>query len=157
MLWCAVQNTSIDEIEHVFFVRGHSENESDGIHARIEKASRHLDIYSTSQWATVIQGAKVRPPFYKVKEMSQDDFSDFKLVSKRFANTNMDTERERVRWLKIRKYCVSKAEPNAVMISYELDGEQVEMNVAQKVRRRSSELSANFDLQNAYVSPLPLT
>ena len=36
MLWWAAQHFDFEEIHHGFFVRGHSENESDSIHARIE-------------------------------------------------------------------------------------------------------------------------
>ncbi|KAK3802181.1 hypothetical protein RRG08_004471 [Elysia crispata] len=66
LLWAA-QHFDFEEINHVFFVRGHSENESESIHARIEASSKHVNVYTTSQWATVIQGAKRNAPYYKVK------------------------------------------------------------------------------------------
>lgn len=157
MMWYVIQNSMLLEIEHVFFVRGHSENESDSIHARIEKASKPISVYTTPQWATVIRGAKRTQPLYQVKEMSQDDFFDFKLVEKKLMNTNLDTERHKIQWMKIRKYVISNDAPNIINIFYELNGTPVQLNVEQKIRKRTSDLSANFPLHPAYSQPLPLS
>ena len=94
---------------------------------------------------------------YTVKEMVMGDFTDFKLVSSRFANTNIDSERQKVRWLDIRKYVVGKDEPNKVKVFYSLEATPVEMNLNQKITKRSAELTANFDPTNAYLMPLEVT
>ncbi|KAK3775652.1 hypothetical protein RRG08_049833 [Elysia crispata] len=76
---CGGQNRNrplnFDKICHGLLVRGHSENESDSIHARIEDASKHVKVYTTSQRATIIGRAKRNKPYYVVKEMVQEEFA----------------------------------------------------------------------------------
>ncbi|KAK3779715.1 hypothetical protein RRG08_013670 [Elysia crispata] len=71
MLWWAAQHFDFKEINHVFFVRGHSENERDSTHARTEASSKHVNVYTTSQWATVIQGAKRNACGVSLQTLSQ--------------------------------------------------------------------------------------
>lgn len=82
-------------------------------------------------------------PYYRVKEMCQEDFYDFKVVESKLVNTTIDKDQQKVPWLKIRKYVTEKDNPNMVNIYYELNGGPIHMNLAQKIRRRTSKLSAN--------------
>lgn len=95
IIWFAVQTTAIEEIDRV---KGQSENGSDSIHGRIERSSKDLDIYTISQWATVTQTAKKNPQMHTIRKMTQEDFLNSKDMSEKFANTNMGTGRQRVRW-----------------------------------------------------------
>ena len=57
----------------VYLEKGHTFNENDSIRAAVENVTRHLNLYTTSQWAGVIQTARRKHP-YKVYEMSLHDF-----------------------------------------------------------------------------------
>ena len=46
MLWYARHKFQFVEIEHVFFVRGHSQNEADSMHSVIERASKNFPVYT---------------------------------------------------------------------------------------------------------------
>ena len=56
--------------------------------------------------------------------MAQDNFLDIRLVSKKFACTNLDYhyQREKVKRLKIRRYKVKTSDPNTVKMFFELEG-----------------------------------
>ena len=140
MLWWAAQTFDFEEIHHTFFVRGHSENESDSIHSRIERASKHIEVFTTNQWATVIQGAKKNKPFYVVNEMVSQDFLAFKKMTKDIPNMNKSTDRENINYLKIRTYSVRKGDTNVSVKSSMLDSEFKQMNLLQSGRRSSLDI-----------------
>ena len=75
---------------------GHSENEADSIHSRIESRSRHMNVYTTSQWASIIQTAKVAEPHYQITEMVTRDFIDFKGITSELVNMDKDTDKVNV-------------------------------------------------------------
>lgn len=154
MLWWAAQKFDFQEIRHGFFVRGHSENESDSIHARIEAASKHVNVYTTPQWATIIQGAKRNKPYYTVTEMVQEDFLDFKQMSKQIINMNKTTDRETVKFMKIRLYSVRKGDP-LVTIHYNLNESAVQMNLFQS-GRKSIEMNLQMNPLPAYTEQLKI-
>ena len=95
----------------LFFIRGHSENESDSIQARIEAASKHVKVYTTSQWAAILGGAKRNKPFYVVKEMTQEDFSDLKYIRNQLPNMTKTVDRESLKFMSVGLYTVRKGDP----------------------------------------------
>lgn len=157
MLWWACQILQFEEISHTFFVRGHSENECDSIHSCIERHSKHIDVYTTDQWATVIQGAKKTNPRYQVSQMAQEDFLDFKNFSRSFINMNKDTEKESVMYTKIRQYTVRKGDP-CVEIKYSMNatGEETRQMDLFKSGRRESDFNVVLDLDHAYSGKIAL-
>lgn len=110
------------------------ENESDSIHAQIERHSKHIDVYTTGQWAATIRGAKKKSPFYKVTEMEQEDFLDFKSFSTQLINMSKTVKNEVVNFLKIRKYTVFKNN-HSFYISYSMDEEALKMNLLKHCRK----------------------
>jgi hypothetical protein len=56
-------------IDHYFVEKGHTQNEAGSVHVTIEKAAKHVNIYSSQQWYTLVQIAKKQQPHYAVKEM----------------------------------------------------------------------------------------
>ena len=50
-LWYALSKFEFEEIEHIFFVSGHSQNNGDSMHSVIERSSRHVSVYTPTQWA----------------------------------------------------------------------------------------------------------
>nr|XP_026497999.1 uncharacterized protein LOC113402096 isoform X2 [Vanessa tameamea] len=73
----AAKQLSID-IKHTFLEKGHTQNEGDSIHATIEKASRYKNIYTPSEWSSLIRWAKVKGAPYNVIDVSQNMIFDFK-------------------------------------------------------------------------------
>ena len=54
----SVINLPIQRIEHLFFVKGHSQMEGDSVHACIEKATKHAEIFSPEEWMTAVRLSK---------------------------------------------------------------------------------------------------
>ena len=78
MLWYALSKFEFEEIEHIFFVSGHSQNEGDSMHSVTERSSSHVSVYTPTQWAQTMRTAKRHAPLYIVEELDQSDFFDLK-------------------------------------------------------------------------------
>ena len=137
MLWIATNRFSIEEIEHVFFMRGHSKNENDSLHSAIEGASKALNVYTTAQWATVMRTARHTGPLYNVRELDTDDFCNFKKVAAMLANFDLDVDNKKVRWLDIKRIKVLKSGPRSFFFSYSVTGEYKDVNMTKRVRKQS--------------------
>ena len=96
MLWYALTAFTFEKVEHKFFERGHTFNENDSMHSTIETALRKLSVYETAQLATIIEGARIAKP-YEVAEMTEDDFFDFKELSKQVRNIDTTNDGEEVK------------------------------------------------------------
>lgn len=89
------------KIRHCFLTPGHTYNDADGVHARIEAATRDKDIYDLKEWIEHIRQAKVNNPMYVVKRMKRTDVLNLKaLVAKQ--NWDKDRERNKVEWNKVK-------------------------------------------------------
>ena len=154
MIWWAAQQINNQEIHHIFFVRGHSEQETDSIHGRIERASKYVEVYETTQWATVIRGAKRKPPMYVVTEMVSEDFLNFKNLCNTFINMSKTTSREVVKYMNIRRYSVRKGDP-CINIQYSMNAPIKRMNVFD-TGRRSTEIIDDVQPEQLYKERLGL-
>ena len=81
MLWYALRKFEFEEIEHIFFMSGHSQIESDSMHSVTELSSRHVSVYTSTQWAQTMRTAKLHAPLYIVEELDQSDFFDLKKMA----------------------------------------------------------------------------
>lgn len=135
MIWYSLNKFEFQEIEHNFFVKGHSKNENDSVHATIERVSKNVDVYTTPQWAGVMSTAKQSKPKYIVNEMDETKFFDFKYVATHLKNFDLDTDRQKIRWLNIRSMKLTKEEPNTVYILYNYDGQYHQLNLLQRIRK----------------------
>ena len=81
LLWFVLRKFNLTEIRHTFFVSGHSQNEVDNVHSRIEQESNPIDIFTTAQWAGCIRNARRKPPRFQVNELDLDDFYNIKDIS----------------------------------------------------------------------------
>ena len=81
MLWYALSKFEFEEIEHIFFVSGHSQNEGDSMYSVTERSSRHVSVYTPTQWAQTMRIAKRHAPLYIVKKLDQSDFFYFKKMA----------------------------------------------------------------------------
>ncbi|GFR66593.1 DNA repair protein rhp54 [Elysia marginata] len=155
MLWYIVQSTCIDEKEHNFFVRGHSENESDSVHSRISRESKDLSIYTTGQWAATIRNAKHSLPKYQVTEMAQEDFLDFCKIADKFKNVRLDGNKEKVNWLHLKRYAVKKETVNEIRVFTGYKGQGRTIHLTHNLKKSSQELSHHtINLEQAYSAPL---
>ena len=119
MLWYCIKRFDLTSIEHKYLEKGHTQNENDSMHSAIESASRNISVYTTPQWATIIQTARRNQP-YSVKEMSSTDFYDFKLLSENIKNFEINTENDRLYWNQIKTLRLSSQNQKHVAVSYRL-------------------------------------
>ncbi|WAQ93514.1 hypothetical protein MAR_005985, partial [Mya arenaria] len=101
MLWFCLLKFKLTSITHRYLEKGNTQNENDSINTTIEKASKHVKIYTTPQWAAVIRMKRRGHP-YNVREMSFKDFIDFKQLSKNIKNFEVNTDGLKVYWNKIK-------------------------------------------------------
>ena len=59
-------------------------------------SSKHMRIFTTSQWAFVISTAKVEKSHFEVTEMVTANFRDFKAATKDIIKMDIDTNKENV-------------------------------------------------------------
>lgn len=136
-----------------FLVKGHTQNEGDSMHARIERASRNKALYVPSHWRKIMRSAKVKGEPYAVKKMSQKDFVDIKDLT---AKQNWDTsdDKQKVRWLDIKEVEVSNG--TQVKFKYTYDPEEVPVVVNLNSRKARPVNLANYQFKRAYNGLIPL-
>ena len=138
MLWLALNRFSLSEVEHIFFIRGHSKNENDSVHSAIERASSKINVYTTGQWAAIMRTARHTNSPYVVRELSVDDFIDFKKVAGTIANFDLDIDKNSVRWLDIKRIKIVKTEPQSFFVSYTVNWDWVEVTLMKRIRKMTN-------------------
>ncbi|KAJ8938406.1 hypothetical protein NQ314_011512 [Rhamnusium bicolor] len=120
-------------IDLKYMESGHSYLEADSMHATIERARKHRKIYTTEEWALLIEMARKKPRPYNVDTLSHSDFYDLQtLASLIMINTKFNTKNEQVKWLKIKWLRFEKSKPFVIQYKYELsDDIFLELNVLQ--------------------------
>ena len=71
-------------------IKGDTETENDSIHATIERATRHIELYTLQQWYTAVRTAPSAKQPCVVKEMVADIFIDFKTMPSGVKNILFD-------------------------------------------------------------------
>lgn len=117
----AVLTMNIQSIRHKFLIVGHTQNESDCMHSVIEKQKKKVlrsgPIYIPAQWVTLIKTAKQHGKAYDVKELSTEDFYDFKKFSENIGkNFNKDINGQQIYWNDIKEIVIDKSDPFAVKV-----------------------------------------
>lgn len=69
------------KITHRFLEKGHTHMEVDSMHALIERSCKGVEVYTPSQWYAIMKAAKKNDPRYRVVEMKQEDFKDFREIA----------------------------------------------------------------------------
>ena len=147
MLWYACSKLNLDSIQHKFLQIGHSFNEGDSMHSAIERASRHIHVYTPTHWGLVIQSASHKRK-YMVKKMMPKDLLDFKKFSRCLIHLEKDADKNKISWLKIRSFRIAQDDPNKVYIKYSFDGQPVVLDLFKKGRRASDAPTvANIELR----------
>lgn len=111
----------------------------------------------------VVRNAKVQGQKYNVKEMSQDDFFDFKKLVTSTANWEKDVSGKRVNWTKINQVSAETCSPGKLERKYEFEDTPVIVDTNRSgrmvrrkkiVERENTESSA---LMHLYDAPLPIS
>ena len=68
-----IQKLPLVTINHKYFESGHSQMESDSMRYTIELATKHLDIYTPSEWYNAVRLTKHAQPKYEVIEVNAFD------------------------------------------------------------------------------------
>jgi len=100
----------------IFFIVGHTQNEGDSMHARIEGEAKRIlqscPIYEPSQWVSVIKSAKKNGKPYTVHEVQKDQFFDLKKLSSDIGNNyKSNQDGKNVLWNEIKMIKIEKDNP----------------------------------------------
>lgn len=151
MLLHCVKSLDIPMIDQCFYEPGHSFMECDSVHARIEKATKKLEVFDPAGWYA---GVRMSSNKYKVIEMSQEDFVDVKkLKTDMLKNVKIDTGFEGVNWLKISWLRYRKDDDQHIYFKYEKTEPFRQFKIVRSIRKKS----ALATLEQVYTSPIALS
>lgn len=144
------------DITHRFLEKGHTQNESDSVHALIERQSKGKLIYTPDQWYALVRWAKTSAKPYNVIEVTQDDVYDFKtlLVNR---NWKKNTLNENIKWNKVKEIRIKKENHNTIFIKYEFHEDYCRLNTIVETRRTRNLTSSDTQLPRLYSDHLPVT
>lgn len=113
-----IRTLKIKSITHKFFIKGHSQNEGDSVHARIETEITHYKkanpIFVPDQYAVLIRQAKKKGKRYDVNELCFKDILDLKkLASDLYINIP-----RHVKFTNLRVIKLQKCDPNTLYYKY---------------------------------------
>lgn len=110
------------------------------MHACIENAHKGKVIYVPPQWVTVISCAKVTGNPYKVFEVPNEEFLDFKpLVDDKQSNWKTTIDGSKIMWNSIKEITLNFENPFELNIKYDLStSEFIKINIKRKKRQRGS-------------------
>jgi len=116
MLVYCVKKLNIRSVTLKFLIVGHTQNEGDSMHARIEGEAKRIlhsgPIYEPSQWVSVIKSAKKNGKPYTVYEVQKDQFFDLKKLSSDIGNNyKLNQDGENVLWNEIKMIKIEKDNP----------------------------------------------
>ncbi|RZF44217.1 hypothetical protein LSTR_LSTR003857 [Laodelphax striatellus] len=138
-----IKTTKLSVIEHKFMESGHSYMEVDSMHSAIEREKKHIDVFSVHEWINVMKQArstKATKPPYNVKELRYNDFFDLKKLStKLIKNKSLDTDGNKVNWLKIKCFRYEASSPNVIFYRYDYSGLYKCLDVATTRRNKKDE------------------
>lgn len=153
----AIAKIDIKSITHKFLTVGHTQNEGDAMHSTIERQKKKVlrtgPIYVPAQWPVIIRCAKKEGHPYNVREMSTEEFYDFKDLNLKMGKNFTKNKRDKkVVWNDIQAIKVDKNYPGSFFYKTEFDDDFEEVSI-KGTTRRSASLEMNLDLKKAYTKP----
>lgn len=141
-------------IDHKFLESGHTHMECDSMHSAVEFAKKRTAIFVPSQWDTVMLMARRKDP-YTVIPLKHQDIIDFKdIQAKKVKSITVSDSGKKVQWTKIRWMRFMKADPEAVLIKYDIDDEFERVKLFGKKRGQPTldaplpkNIAANYQFQ----------
>ena len=114
----AVRTLSVERISHYYLEAGHTQNEGDSMHAVIERASKHVNVYTPVQWYTLASSAKKSGSSYTVTEM-EGHMKDFKALGESYCKRLQEAvSLKSPEWHKIKALMVEKQSPHVLFVKY---------------------------------------
>jgi len=154
MLYAVQMLPSIKIIDLKYMESGHSYLEVDSMHSVIEKATKHMKIYTTRDWEVAIGCARKKDPPFMVRRRHHTDVSDMKeLASSFITNRTSNVNGETVSWLRIKWLRFCKDKPFVIQYKYSIAAEFMTINVCK--RRGRPKVLPN--LVRAYRTRLPIS
>lgn len=146
------------KIRHTFLQPGHTQTEGDCVHSVIEKASKHIPVYTPEQWYSLVRTAKRQKPYYTVYELSQKDVYDLKdLQVQTTINFDRDTNNDRIYISKLKVVEFNPEYPNCLFFKLKYDDNNFsKANLIQKGRRQLDGNINDIHLKLLYKAKLPL-
>lgn len=157
-LYAISKANTLEVINHKFFEPGHSQMESDSMHAVIENTKKKTVVYVPSQWHTIISLARRKKP-YIVVPMKYTDVLNLKLFSQQFCpNMKVSTANVRVNWLKIVWIKVEKTSPGSVFLNETFDENTfMEIKVSSRTRSKNQFPNVPSELEGCYKDKIPIS
>ena len=148
---------NIQVIDQKFFESGHSQMESDSIHAAVERAKKNTSVFLPSHWDTVIRMARRKNP-YTVVPLKFSDFLDFKPTTQHCLPPNLnEVTGEKVHWMKIKWLQYRKCEQDHIFFKYQFNEQEFhKLKVKSGATRRNS-LSIDMEMETCYTEKLPVS
>ncbi|WAR30782.1 hypothetical protein MAR_033324, partial [Mya arenaria] len=154
MLWYCLGKYNLHSITHKYLEKGHTQNEGDAIHSSIENASRHVPVYTTSQWATLVRSARNKNP-YIVTEMTLRDFYDFKGLAGNVKNFEVTTDSQKVIWNSIKILQLNSAKQHQFQYQTDYEGDTFTVDLFYR-SRHSIPKPGNIPLQQLRSQSVPI-
>ena len=121
-------------INHTLLEKGHTETENDSVHATIERKARNIEIYFPQQWFAVVRSARSSKQPYIVCEMTSGDFINFKEMSSKVRNLNMNDSGNKISWSKVRQVVSKADDPSALYIKTSYNGQPQRLDLIRRKR-----------------------
>ena len=144
----------MDYIKHKYLEKGHTQSENDSVHAAIEATVKHLSIYTTAQWSATIRAARVKKP-YIVKEMSFNDFIDFKALANHIKNFESNESNEKVPWNAFKILMIQSSKPNIFSYQTDYDGQSKDVNLFARLRQKQIPRPKDIQLERLRKEGIP--
>ncbi|XP_039297599.1 uncharacterized protein LOC120354460 [Nilaparvata lugens] len=160
LLYAVNKFENIEVFDMKFMESGHSYLEADSMHATIERAKKHKCVYTTREWAMLIEMAHRKPRPYIVKTLNNDSFHNLqKLSDEILTNSKIDNDGQKVSWLKIKWMRFEKSKPFTIQYKYSLSETEFRAVDVLKMKGRSLKLQ-NWNavkLAPKYKNKLPIS
>lgn len=141
--------------QHIFLEPGHTQNENDSIHARIESEAKLRELFDIDEWIELIESAKQEEPMYEVKLLKRTDIFDFHKLVDEHQQWSKDTEGKKIAWSKVKILRADPSEVGVLFFKYSYDGIERAMNTKKAVPGRPFKLKGH-KLLPAYPGKLPI-
>lgn len=137
------------KITHRYMETGHTMNECDSVHARIEKAARYEDCFVPMDWVEIIIKAKETGNQYEVNLMGKEVL-DFHPL----ADEYQSWKKKGAKWKQVREIVVDSKNPGKVFLKHDFAAPNAKEISINKVGRPLN--LADFKLNKAFSAPIAL-
>ena len=151
-----VKSEHLQTVEQLMMESGHSQMECDSVHSTIERACKHIPLYTPMDYYATVRVARREAP-YTVIAMQTNDFLDYKSLVTRFVrNRNRCDNKEHANWMKMKVLKYNKNSPGTVEFAYDYDGPFHKLIVNSGMRGRRPTVLPT-EVPELYSGPVPIS